>query len=102
MSFLPKQQLEQLKAFIGVLKAKPDVIHDPALAFLKDYLVTSFDDPWIHWYLKYDPEIVFKSSFYYPYFAHITYDFRDPDLTWQCLPGIRVFCYPEPDNENLV
>jgi len=45
MSFLPKQQLEQLKAFIGVLRAKPDLIHDPALAFLKDYLVTSIDDP---------------------------------------------------------
>jgi hypothetical protein len=47
MSFLPKQQLEQLKAFIGVLKAKPDLIHDPALAFLKDYLVSLMNDPLI-------------------------------------------------------
>jgi hypothetical protein len=40
MSFLPKPQLDQLKAFVGVLKAKPDALHDPALAFFKEYLVT--------------------------------------------------------------
>ena len=39
MSFLPKLQLEQLKAFVTALQTKPELIHDPALSFLKEYLV---------------------------------------------------------------
>ena len=40
MSFLPKAQLDQLKAFVSVLQTKPEIIYDPALAFFKDYLVS--------------------------------------------------------------
>lgn len=40
MSFLPKPQLDQLKAFVSVLKSKPEIVHDPALSFLKEYLIS--------------------------------------------------------------
>merc|ERR1711953_129300 len=35
---LPKAQVDQLKAFVAFLKAKPEMLHEPALAFLKEYL----------------------------------------------------------------
>jgi len=35
---LPKPQIEQLKAFVTFLQAKPEILHDPDLAFLKEYL----------------------------------------------------------------
>merc|ERR1711976_420525 len=35
---LPKAQIDQLKAFVSVLKAKPDILHHPDLSFLKEYL----------------------------------------------------------------
>jgi len=43
MSFsasLPKAALDQLKGFITLCSAKPEVLHNPELAFFKDYLVT--------------------------------------------------------------
>ena len=33
---LPKAQIDQLKAFVSVLKAKPDILHHPDLSFLKE------------------------------------------------------------------
>jgi len=38
MSGIPKQQLVQLQQFIAAMKAKPDILHHPDLAFLKEYL----------------------------------------------------------------
>ena len=38
MSQLPKAQVDQLQAFITVLKGKPEILHDPALSFFRDYL----------------------------------------------------------------
>ena len=38
MSQLPKVQVDQLKAFVNVLKGKPDILHDPALGFFREYL----------------------------------------------------------------
>lgn len=35
---IPQQQLLQLKAFISVLQAKPDILHTPELSFFKEYL----------------------------------------------------------------
>merc|ERR1711976_869217 len=35
---LPKAQIDQLKAFVSMLKAKPDILHHPDLSFLKEYL----------------------------------------------------------------
>ena len=40
MSQLPKAQIDQLQAFVQVLKAKPDILHDPGLQFFRDYLVS--------------------------------------------------------------
>ena len=40
MSQLPKAQVDQLQAFVQVLKAKPDILHDPALSFFREYLVS--------------------------------------------------------------
>ena len=40
MSQLPKAQVDQLQAFVTVLKAKPDILHDPALSFFREYLVS--------------------------------------------------------------
>ena len=40
MSQLPKPQVDQLKAFISLLQAKPEILHDPALSFFRDYLVS--------------------------------------------------------------
>ena len=39
MSQLPKPQVDQLQAFVSLLEAKPDILHDPALAFFRDYLI---------------------------------------------------------------
>lgn len=39
MSFLPKAQVDQLKAFVALLRSKPDIIHDPALDFFREFLV---------------------------------------------------------------
>ena len=38
MSQLPKPQVDQLQAFISLLKATPQILHDPALSFFRDYL----------------------------------------------------------------
>ena len=39
MSFdLPSSAIEQLKGFIHLCRAKPDLLHKPELAFFKDYL----------------------------------------------------------------
>ena len=38
MSSLPKQQVEQLHAFIKLLASKPAMIHDPALGFFREYI----------------------------------------------------------------
>jgi len=35
---LPQAQIDQLKAFVRVLQAKPDLLHHPDLKFLKEYL----------------------------------------------------------------
>jgi len=35
---LPQAQIDQLKAFVRVLQAKPDLLHHPDLCFLKEYL----------------------------------------------------------------
>ena len=40
MSALPKAQVEQLKLFVQMLKSKPDILHDPALDFLRDFIVS--------------------------------------------------------------
>ena len=40
MSQLPKAQIDQLKAFVTVLQAKPAILHDPGLQFFRDYLVS--------------------------------------------------------------
>ena len=34
-SMLPQQQLDQLKGFISVIQAKPDLLHTPELSFFK-------------------------------------------------------------------
>ena len=40
MSALPKAQVDQLKLFVQMLKSKPDILHDPALDFLRDFIVS--------------------------------------------------------------
>ena len=40
MSQLPKAQVDQLQVFITLLKSRPAIIHDPALSFFRDYLVS--------------------------------------------------------------
>ena len=40
MSQLPKAQVDQLQVFINLLKSRPAIIHDPALSFFRDYLVS--------------------------------------------------------------
>lgn len=43
MSFsasLPKAALDQLKGFISLCKTKPEILHNPDLAFFRDYLLT--------------------------------------------------------------
>ena len=40
MSNLPKAQVEQLQVFITLLQAQPAILHDPALSFFRDYLVS--------------------------------------------------------------
>ena len=35
---LPQQQLDELKSFVAVLKAKPDLLHTPELSFFKVWL----------------------------------------------------------------
>ena len=32
---LPQQQLDELKKFVAMLKAKPDLLHTPELSFFK-------------------------------------------------------------------
>jgi len=44
MAALPKAQLESLQAFCQLMKAQPALIHQPELAFFKDF-VTSFSVP---------------------------------------------------------
>jgi hypothetical protein len=36
MATLPKQQVAQLRMFVDVLKATPDMLHHPDLFFLKE------------------------------------------------------------------
>lgn len=36
---IPPAQLMQLKAFVSVLKAKPDVLHTPELSFFKEWVL---------------------------------------------------------------
>jgi suppressor of tumorigenicity protein 13 len=38
MSGLPKEALDQLKAFVTLVKTKPDVLHTPELLFFKEFL----------------------------------------------------------------
>ena len=40
MSQLPKAQVDQLKEFVTLLKTCPAILHDPGLAFFRDYLVS--------------------------------------------------------------
>jgi len=38
MSKLPDQQVSELRAFVQILKASPDILHTPQLAFFKEYI----------------------------------------------------------------
>jgi suppressor of tumorigenicity protein 13 len=40
MSQLPKAQVDQLQAFIGLLQMKPEILHDPAPSNTRDYLLS--------------------------------------------------------------
>ena len=40
MSQLPKAQIDQLQAFVTLLKARPAMLHDPGLQFFRDYLIS--------------------------------------------------------------
>ena len=40
MSQLPKPQVDQLRAFINLLSTTPGILHDPALSFFRDYLLS--------------------------------------------------------------
>ena len=40
MSALPKAQVDQLKLFVQMMKSKPEILHDPDLDFLRDYIVS--------------------------------------------------------------
>ena len=45
---LPPAQVSMLKGFIALIKTKPEYLHEPTLAFFKDYLVSlgaSIPDP---------------------------------------------------------
>ena len=52
---LPQQQLDQLKGFISVIQAKPDLLHTPELSFFK---VTNI------WLNQQDSKMNFLKSFY--------------------------------------
>jgi len=40
MTSLPEKQLNDLKGFVNLLKAKPQILHQPDLKFFKDYLAS--------------------------------------------------------------
>lgn len=40
MSQLPNAQIDQLQEFVSLLKTCPAILHDPGLAFFRDYLVS--------------------------------------------------------------
>ena len=40
MSALPKAQVDQLRLFVEMIKSKPEILHDPGLDFLREYIVS--------------------------------------------------------------